>query len=72
MIDYRLFFYLGFFIIGFILIFNILKRSRLEEAFKKGETRYIIAAYFVICLIGAHFLAEFILRIISFFPIPNL
>ena len=67
--DMKLFFYLGFFVIGFVVIFNILKKSRLEEAFKKGETKYIVAAYFVICFIGAHLLAQFALTIISYFPL---
>ena len=70
--DVRLFIYLAFFLMGFGITFQVLKASRLEEAFKKGKTTHIIIAYFIICTVVGHLVAEVFLRIISFIPIPGL
>ena len=71
-IDTKIFFYIGFLILGFGLCFKVLQSSRLDEFFKQGHTTYIRLAYFLISLIGGHLLAEIGMNLISFFPLPSI
>ncbi len=48
------------------IIFKVLKNMRIEEMFKKGATRYIIAFYIITTLVISKILGDLIFFIITF------
>lgn len=55
--------YLSALLIGFTIVFQVLRAINFESIFKRGKIFEIKLGYFIFSLIGGHIIAEIIVKI---------